>query len=351
MTSQENNRPNSSSLSLAIATTEARDVQEYRLPKPDPKQLRPDEIIAQVAYCGLNHIDVNQVKSGAYITEYPYILGREWSGQILHIGSDVKDLKPGDWVLGVSYQVGALQEQIVISRKYLCPKPDKISAEQASTIAHRYAAVMVALHMKEGLNLPLHPTEAEKAQRKIIIWGAATGSGMYAILALKIAGYRTILAVASTKQKDNLKSLGATDVFDRNESQVAKHILSKYPDISIGLVCQADEHGWDCVLEVVRPTEMKKESALLAYIIRLAPSKVPEGVTLRRAVVFSLLHDKELGDHIIQSTLPKLLALPDFMLPKQIKVFKDGSLAERVKAAICLMEKNSDVSATIQVSV
>lgn len=83
---------------LAIATTEERDVREHKLTRMDPMQLKPNDIIAQVAYCGLNHIDISQIHSGAYVTEYPYVLGKEWSGQILHVGSDVKDLKADDWV-------------------------------------------------------------------------------------------------------------------------------------------------------------------------------------------------------------------------------------------------------------
>lgn len=252
--------------------------------------------------------------------------------------------------MGLGYQVGGLQEQITTSRAYVCPKPEKLSAEEASTIAHRYAAVMVALHMKDGLNLPLQPSESEKTEHKVVIWGAATGSGMYAIQALKTAGYRTILGVASTKQKAKLESIGATEVFDRNDPEVVQHILVRHPDVSLGLVCQADPQGWESLLEVVQPTEAKKKHALVVHIIRRMPPKVPEGVTLKRTVAFMLLNDREVGDHIIQTILPKLLALPNFQLPKEIQVFNNGSLVERVNAAIPLLEKNGEINAAIKVS-
>ena len=80
---------------LAIVTTESRGVYEHKVKKVEPKS---NEIVAEVAFCGVNPIDVIQVKSGAYLREFPFIIGKEWSGKVVDVGSDVKDLKIGDEV-------------------------------------------------------------------------------------------------------------------------------------------------------------------------------------------------------------------------------------------------------------
>lgn len=87
---------------LAIVTTEAHGVQEHRFKKSEHTP-KPDEIVAEVAFSGFNHIDVSQVKTGAYIQEFPFVLGKEWSGRVVELGSNVKDLQVGDQVkAGVS---------------------------------------------------------------------------------------------------------------------------------------------------------------------------------------------------------------------------------------------------------
>ena len=82
---------------LAIVTTESHGVQEHRFKKSEHTP-KPDEIVAEVAFSGFNHIDASQVETGAYVSAFPYILGKEWSGRVVELGSNVKDLQVGDQV-------------------------------------------------------------------------------------------------------------------------------------------------------------------------------------------------------------------------------------------------------------
>ena len=172
---------------------------------------------------------------------------------------------------------------------------------------------------------------------------------MFAIQALKAQGYQTIIAVASLKQKEKLLSLGATEVFDRNNTEVANEIKAKYPKISDALVCQIDPQGWSSLLTIVKPDgDAKQSSATIAHIIGRAPPEVPQGVTLRRTVAFVLLQDP-LGDSVIAQILPKLLKSPNFQLPKPAEVITKGTLLERVQAAIKVAEDNTEVSVVVKV--
>jgi NADPH:quinone reductase-like Zn-dependent oxidoreductase len=60
--------------------------------------LGTEEVLVTVQYAGLNPIDLAQMQDGKFITSYPYVLGKEWSGTVAATGSGVKDLKEGDSV-------------------------------------------------------------------------------------------------------------------------------------------------------------------------------------------------------------------------------------------------------------
>lgn len=251
-------------------------------------------------------------------------------------------------IIGFGYKAGALQERITAPRAHVCLKPEKLSFEEGATIPHRYASIFVALFFKQGLQLPLEPSE-EQAKYHIVVWGAATGTGMFAIQALKAQGYQKVIAVASLKQKDKLLALGALDVFDRHDAQIAQHIKAKYPGVSLGLVCQIDPDGWTSLLEVVKPDESTKTTpAVIVYIVRSVPPEVPKGVELRRTVVFMLLQDPS-GDEILAKYLPKLLKSSAFQVPKKPEVVSNGSLLERTKASLEIARKNTEVSVVIKV--
>ena len=65
---------------------------------PEPKD---NEVLAQIAYAGFCATDIElltgdmiHIKNG--FTKYPIIPGHEWSGTIVAVGRDVRDLKVGD---------------------------------------------------------------------------------------------------------------------------------------------------------------------------------------------------------------------------------------------------------------
>ena len=68
---------------------------------PDPVAA-PDQVIVDIHAASVNAADA-KVRTGHYapITEFPSILGRDFSGVVSALGSDVDDLKVGDEVFGV----------------------------------------------------------------------------------------------------------------------------------------------------------------------------------------------------------------------------------------------------------
>ena len=61
---------------------------------------KADEILIKVAICGLCNWELNFWKSnGGMYSEYPALLGHEWSGEVVEVGEAVTRFKVGDKVL------------------------------------------------------------------------------------------------------------------------------------------------------------------------------------------------------------------------------------------------------------
>ncbi len=67
-------------------------------------------------------------------------------------------------------------------------------------------------------------TSPPEASTPILVWGAAGSVGQYTLQVLKLAGYKNIFAVASTRQHEYLRSLGATSTFDYTKLDVTAQI-------------------------------------------------------------------------------------------------------------------------------
>jgi len=73
-----------------------------RLTLEDP---RPDELIIEVAYCGICHTDISAVQ-GKMGSLKPVVLGHEGAGVVVQVGADVKSVRPGDRVMMTNMTCG-----------------------------------------------------------------------------------------------------------------------------------------------------------------------------------------------------------------------------------------------------
>ena len=86
----------------AIRFMEPEVIEYSAVATPEPKD---NEVLAQIAYAGFCATDIElltgdmiHIKNG--FTKYPIIPGHEWSGTIVAVGRDVRDLKV--WLLYTS---------------------------------------------------------------------------------------------------------------------------------------------------------------------------------------------------------------------------------------------------------
>ncbi|KAF9583642.1 NADPH:quinone reductase [Lunasporangiospora selenospora] len=165
-------------------------------PKP---VIKPDQILVKVAYAGVNFIDTYQ-RSGLYPQKFPFTLGREGSGEVVEIGSEVQgiDFKVGDRVVYLAPESYA--EYTAMSPASVAKLPDAISLEKA-------AAVLL-----QGLTAWTLVTQAYKVEKGdwVLIHAAAGGMGLQLCQLCKQLG-ANVIGTTSTEAKAQLAMAHGAD--------------------------------------------------------------------------------------------------------------------------------------------
>lgn len=174
---------------------------------PDPVA-GPGQVVVDVHAASINGADW-KVRSGDYkpITEFPYILGRDFSGVVSAVGEGVGDLRVGDAVFGVreTGKDGTYAEKIAITASIIARKPDWISHVDAASLA--LVGLTALVTVEDTLEL--------KAGETILIQGGAGGVAGFAIQVAKHLGAH-VISTASAANLDYVRDLGADEVIDYN---------------------------------------------------------------------------------------------------------------------------------------
>ena len=183
---------------------------------PDPTA-GPGEVVVDVHAASVNAADykVRLGSSRSTITQFPYILGRDFSGVISAVGPGVTDLKIGDAVFGVMDQgiEGAYAEKLAIEAAIIAKKPDNLGHAEAAAMALTSITTLWALE----------DTAQLKAGETIVIQGGAGGCAGFGIQLAKHLG-ATVITTASANNHDYVRSLGADQVIDYNTEDFTKKV-------------------------------------------------------------------------------------------------------------------------------
>lgn len=97
---------------------------EIRLATVNDPSVQDNEILVKVKACGICGTDIHTYKTGGTATpEKPLILGHEFSGEIVDMGSGVDGLKVGDAVFGIGYRNCGECHWCRQGQAYRCPNP------------------------------------------------------------------------------------------------------------------------------------------------------------------------------------------------------------------------------------
>lgn len=163
------------------------------------------EVRIRIHAASINPIDW-KIRTGKMQRNYgvalPYIPGRDISGTIDAVGPGVSGWKVGDKVIAV-ITGGGLAEYAIVTANNVAAKPEKLSFNEAAGIPTASLAAWRTL-ITNG--------DIKKGQR-VLIHGGAGGVGSTAV---QLAHWRGayVIATASARNHEYLKSIGADEVID-----------------------------------------------------------------------------------------------------------------------------------------
>jgi NADPH:quinone reductase-like Zn-dependent oxidoreductase len=186
----------------------------------------PGQVLVRIRYAGVNPADW---KGAGGKPEDPTarapgaIPGVDGSGVIAALGSGVAGYKIGDPVIVWSPTGGTYAQYVAVAADSIAHKPDSLSFAEAAGVAHAGLAAWNMLIDQAGV----------RAGQSVLVLGAAGGVGSAAVQIAKLKGAH-VIATASARNADYLKSLGADTVFDYTTQHFEDQLRSI--DIAINTV-------------------------------------------------------------------------------------------------------------------
>lgn len=183
---------------ILVSQTGAPEVMKLAdVPVPQPK---PNEALVKIEAIGLNFIDV-YFREGRYPTQLPFIPGREISGTVTAVGSEVKDIKVGDRVAQTGV-MGSYAEYQAVPEVQLVKLPEAIRFETAAAVMLQGATV----HYLVRSTFPLKSTDT------LLLHAAAGGVGLLLTQFAKHIGAHVIGTVGSEEKAKLAREAGADNV-------------------------------------------------------------------------------------------------------------------------------------------
>jgi NADPH:quinone reductase-like Zn-dependent oxidoreductase len=183
---------------------------------PDPTPDR-DEVVVDVHAASVNAADYKVRLGGrGYNLQFPYILGRDFSGVVAQAGNGVTDFAVGDPVFGVldAGIEGAYAEKLATRAAIVARKPDRLSHLQAAAMALVGITAIWAIE----------DTAKVRTGEVILIQGGAGGVAGFAIQLAKYLG-ATVVTTTSAANADYVRCLGADRVIDYNAEDFTKVVF------------------------------------------------------------------------------------------------------------------------------
>lgn len=167
--------------------------------------LQAGELLIRVAAAGVNRPDLMQRSGMPTPPGTPDVLGLEAAGTVVAAGEGVEAFKPGDRVMALLGGGGYAQYCVALAAHCL-PVPAELSLEDAAGVPE--AAFTVWHNLFELGRLSAGDT--------VLIHGAASGVGSFAVQCAHAAGARVIATAGGAEKVMMLQALGVWRAVDRH---------------------------------------------------------------------------------------------------------------------------------------
>ena len=210
-------------MKAVVVTQEGVRVQNVETPKP-----KENEVLVKVFACGLNRADLVVADGGAHgASGGPgTIVGMEFSGEIIELGSNVRNYSIGDRVMcsGTS----AWAEYAIADHGRVIKIPNNnMDYIKAST----YPIALATMH-----NAIITTGNFAKGQ-SVLIQGASSGVGLMGLQISKYLGAKIVIGTSTKPDKfEKLKSFGADLVLNSKDPDWVDQVLSATDNKGVDLI-------------------------------------------------------------------------------------------------------------------
>ncbi|WP_025116297.1 NADP-dependent oxidoreductase [Lysinibacillus fusiformis] len=179
------------------------------------------EILAEIRAASINPIDF-KIRDGKVKLliqyEMPLILGNDFSGVVVKVGTKVSRFKVGDEIYARprKSKIGTFAECIAIHEDDIALKPKNLSFEEAASIP------LVGLTSYQAL----HDIMQLQTGQKVLIHAGSGGVGTFAIQLAKLMG-ATVATTASEAGANLVTTLGADEVINY-KTEKFEELLENY---------------------------------------------------------------------------------------------------------------------------
>ena len=201
----------------------------------------PNDAKVRIRAAGVGLTIIIMKSTPGLVTGYPRVPGHEIAGEVVEVGSEVRHVKAGDLVVCHFYLTcgacrfcrsgretlcddwrgyvgmacdGGYAEYMTVPAANLCHLPPGIPFPEASVISDAVAT-------------PLHACRQEAKVGpgdNVLVIGAGGGVGIHAVQMAKLCGGRVLAADISPLKLDLAKVLGADEIIDAKEKDIAQEV-------------------------------------------------------------------------------------------------------------------------------
>lgn len=211
---------------------------------PSPEITGPNDVKVRITAAGLNFADTLMMRAAYQVKpEPPFIAGKEFAGEVVAVGDDVRHVKPGDRVMS-AIEWGAFAEEIVVNEIDVFPVSDKMSDIDAAGFPIVYGTAHFGLSDRARV----------QAGETVVVFGAAGGAGLTSVEVAKQMGARVIAVAGGPEKTAVAAEHGADETIDYRDEDVAQRI--KDLTDNVGADVYVDLVGgdmFDVALHTVRP--------------------------------------------------------------------------------------------------
>ncbi|XP_055947520.1 quinone oxidoreductase-like protein 2 homolog [Argiope bruennichi] len=295
------------------------------LEKKRSSKVKETEVRIKVHCCAVNVTDT-LICSGQYDQEpkLPFIPGYEFSGEVLEIGSKVKNLYIGDKVIGLNKNTfSAMATECISEERDLWKIPQDVAFDSAAALVDSYATVLIAArraNLREG--------------DTVLVTVAAGGLGLAAVdLAANLFNAKVIGACDTEDKTSILRDKGAFSTINYSKKDIVKSVMKETDNQGVKIVFDAvgGETFEDC-LQSISPEGC---IAVLGFSSRKIPQILTSQLLPKSCALIgvSLTHYQKMVNETYRSTVQEVIDmyLDEFIDPHVAEQFKLKDVNDAIK--------------------